>query len=291
MQERGAGNPRQQRRVLNRVPRPIAAPAEHGVGPVCAQQHADALKAPCDHGPAARDVNPFFAGITAEQRGHRKRKRDRESGVAEVQHRRMNHHLRILEEGIEAGTFGKPRDVHYARRIGGGHHVKRAGDEIIQREEKDLNTGERDADVGHQFRMLAAIQKQRQEDVDRQQPAPPEQGTFLPGPERREFVVERQGAVAVRGDVGEREIVGEEKILKRGDGEGDEAERRHSGIARAFRHQNAARDDAHDSGDERVHRCQEREKQRKRAEDVQTKSPGNLGFVRNTAAGGGRAGR
>src|SRR5208282_1026597 len=69
MQESGAGDPGHERSVLNRIPSPVAAPAEHGVGPMGAEKDADGLESPGDHGPAAGDVNPFLAGITAEEGG------------------------------------------------------------------------------------------------------------------------------------------------------------------------------------------------------------------------------
>ena len=40
MQEGGAGEPRHQRGVLDRIPSPVAAPAEHGIGPVRSQKNS-----------------------------------------------------------------------------------------------------------------------------------------------------------------------------------------------------------------------------------------------------------
>src|SRR5580704_49034 len=107
VQESGGGNPGKQRSIFHRVPRPVAAPTENRVGPVGAKKNADGLKAPGDHRPAARDVNPFFAGIAAEKRGERESERNRETGVAEVKHRRMDIHLRILKKWSEAFAVGQ----------------------------------------------------------------------------------------------------------------------------------------------------------------------------------------
>ena len=47
----GAGEPRQERRVLDRVPGPVAAPAEHLVGPPRAEHDADGQEAPGEQRP------------------------------------------------------------------------------------------------------------------------------------------------------------------------------------------------------------------------------------------------
>jgi len=55
-----------------------------------------------DHSPAARDMNPLLAGVAAKQRGKSKCKGNGESGVAEIEHGWMNHHLGVLEKRIQA---------------------------------------------------------------------------------------------------------------------------------------------------------------------------------------------
>ena len=165
------------------------------------------------------------------------------------------------------------RQVHHARGIGAGQHVKRAGDEIIQGQKECLHARKHDAHVRHQLRMLLAIQEQREENVDRKQQAPQQQRAFLSRPQSGEFVIKRQGAVAVRGHIGHRKIVGEEEIFKRGDGKGDQSEHRHAGVARALRQQSAARNDPRDPGDEGINGSQESEQQCERTENIQTDSP------------------
>src|SRR5258708_19157481 len=87
--------------MLYGVPAPVTAPAEHWIGPVRAQQNASGLKAPRDHRPFARQVNPFFAWITRQQRAQRKRKRNRKSRVAGIKIRRMNDHFGVLQKWIQ----------------------------------------------------------------------------------------------------------------------------------------------------------------------------------------------
>src|ERR1700730_10833714 len=102
MQEGRAGKPGHERRVFYRVPHPVAAPSEHGISPMRAKQDAYTLEAPGDHGPAASEVNPFFARIAAEQRGERESKRNGEARISGIKDRRMDHHLRILQQGLAA---------------------------------------------------------------------------------------------------------------------------------------------------------------------------------------------
>ena len=70
VQEGGADEPRHQRRVLDRIPGPEAAPADLDVGPVRAEQHADAEERPGGERPAARRDDPARVGLAGEQRGH-----------------------------------------------------------------------------------------------------------------------------------------------------------------------------------------------------------------------------
>ena len=124
-----------------------------------AQQNSHALEAPGDHGPAPGDVNPFLAGIAAEQRGQCKREWHGESGVAEVQHRRVNHHFRILQQRVQAVAVGNRSEAHHSARVHISQHAERAGHEIIQGEEKHLGPGQHHANVGHQLRMFFAVEK------------------------------------------------------------------------------------------------------------------------------------
>ena len=71
-----------------------------------AEKDSASEKSPRDHGPAAGDLNPLLARIAHDQRGQRERKWNRESDVAQVQHGRMNHHLRILQQRVEAVAVG-----------------------------------------------------------------------------------------------------------------------------------------------------------------------------------------
>ncbi len=65
VQERGRGEPRHQRGVLDRIPGVVAAPADLDVRPVRAEQLADAEERPGDERPAARGDDPALVGAAA----------------------------------------------------------------------------------------------------------------------------------------------------------------------------------------------------------------------------------
>ena len=218
MQEGGADEPRHERGVLDRVPSPVAAPSEHGVGPVRAEKNAAGEESPGDHGPAAGDVNPFFAGILHDQRAQREGEGDGESDVAEIEHGRMDDHLGILQKRIEAAAVGAQRAFQQAERVRG---------EVHQRQKENLHAGENDRRVGEEARIGLVAQAQ-DEAVSGEQQRPEEQRAFLAGPQRSELVRSGKIAVAVMKDVGDGEIVAEGGDDQRNGGEHDRIQtRRH----------------------------------------------------------------
>ncbi len=133
MQKRGADEPGHERRVFDRVPSPVPAPAQHSISPVCSEEDAASQQSPGDHGPAAGDVNPFVAGIPHDQRPEREGKGHGRSDVAEIEHRRMDDHLGILQKRIQAAAVRAQRALQQAERVGG---------EVHQREKKDLHASQ-----------------------------------------------------------------------------------------------------------------------------------------------------
>ena len=97
MQEGRPRQPRHQRSVLHRIPAPVTTPAQHRICPMRPQENAAGEKSPGHHRPAARDVDPLFTRIAHRERPQRKGEWHREPYIPEVQHRRMNHHLGILQ--------------------------------------------------------------------------------------------------------------------------------------------------------------------------------------------------
>ena len=272
VEKRGAGEPGEQRGVFDRVPAPVTAPAEHGVGPVRAENDSHGLKGPGDHGPAASDVNPFFAGIAADKRGEGEGERHAESGVAHIKIGRMDDHLGILEERVEAATIGEGSDLKQSAGAGSGERLERAGDEIVKRKKEKLDAGENHADVGHQLGMLAAIDEERGKRVAREQEAPEEQRAFLAGPKGGEFVKAGKVAAGMGHHVGHGEIIGEEKIDKAGGGEPDEDANGKARVARALEEEGMARENGRDAGADGVDGAQKGEKQSKTSEQIHNRS-------------------
>src|ERR1700757_1094519 len=94
MEEGGAGEPRKQGGIFNRVPAPVAAPTEDGVSPVRAKKNANGLETPGDHGPLAGKVNPLLTGIAGKESGKSKSERNSKAGVAGIEVWRMVDHFR-----------------------------------------------------------------------------------------------------------------------------------------------------------------------------------------------------
>ena len=84
-------------------------------------------KQPRHHRPSPRNVDPLLARIPHHQRAQRERKRHRKPHIPQVQHRRMDHHLRILQQRIqpEAILCHRPRLNRKRRRRKVQQHQER----------------------------------------------------------------------------------------------------------------------------------------------------------------------
>src|ERR1700687_4992321 len=102
MQKGSPREPRHEARVFNWIPSPITAPAEHGVSPVHSEEDSECEEKPGDHGPDTRNLDPFFAGVPHHQRTQGEGEWNGEAYIAQIEHRRMDDHLGILEERIQA---------------------------------------------------------------------------------------------------------------------------------------------------------------------------------------------
>ncbi len=224
MQEGCAGEPGHQRGVFDGIPAPVAAPAEHGVGPVHAEADAAGEEEPGDHRPTAGDGDPLLAGVAHHERAEREGEGHGEADVAEVEHRRMDDHLGILEERIEAEAVG----VQGAGRDGKGERGERE-----QEKEEDLDGREDRRRVGVEGD-VGLVAHAHHEAIGGEQPGPEEQRAFLSRPERGELVERGQGAVGVVEDVVDREVVGEGCPDEREGGAGDGDEAGDAGAARGL---------------------------------------------------------
>ena len=104
MNQRGADQPRHERRVLHRIPEPPAAPAELVVRPPAAERDADREKEPRERGPWPRPARPARIEAAFEHGGHRKGERHGEADVADVQHRRVHGEREVLQQRIQVAA-------------------------------------------------------------------------------------------------------------------------------------------------------------------------------------------
>ena len=105
--QRGADQPRHERRVLHRVPEPPAAPAQLVVGPPASRARCRGEEHPGHGGPRPRPARPRRIEPARQQCGDREGERHREADVAHVEHRRVDHHARVLQQRIEVAALGR----------------------------------------------------------------------------------------------------------------------------------------------------------------------------------------
>ena len=142
-------------------------------------------------------MDPFFAGIFHDERAQREGEGHGEPDVAEIKHGRVNHHLGILQQRIQAVTVGGNCSLH------DGERVRR---EVQQRQEEDLHARQNHRRVSEEARVGLVAQPQH-ESISGEQQRPEQQRTFLAGPQHGELIRTGQIAIAVVEDVGDGEIV------------------------------------------------------------------------------------
>ena len=109
MNQRGADQPRHERRVLNRIPEPPAAPAELVVSPQTSQRDAEGQKHPGDGGPWPRPARPGRVELAAESKPQSRKQTRRRSRHSPCRASADGHHRRILQQGIQIATVERRR--------------------------------------------------------------------------------------------------------------------------------------------------------------------------------------
>ncbi len=234
MQEGSPREPGQKRGVLDRVPTPVAAPAEHGVSPIAAQKNSETEEHPGDHGPTARGANPVVTKLPRDQRRHGKGEWDHHTDVAQVKHRRVNHHRVVLQKRIQPVAVRRAEGLH-PRGRSEREFLKRVGNEKHQRRKEDAGAHQHGNNVRHKLAVLRAVQQDCQGAVNRKQPRPEKQRPFLPCPQRRHFVICEKVAVGVLGNVGVVKVVGVDQVF-----EGEDSQRDHRRRKQARRAQRSS---------------------------------------------------
>ncbi|CAB4323602.1 unannotated protein [freshwater metagenome] len=136
MQICGTGEPGHEGSVLDGVPGPVTTPTQNLVTPPCAEDDADSEESPCDEGPATGGKQPALSHPTSDKCSDGEGERHGETHIAEIQHRRMERHERMVLQqwvGTRAVESGWRREV--AERIGRTSHQ-------VEEEERDEQHGE-----------------------------------------------------------------------------------------------------------------------------------------------------
>ena len=212
MDQRRADQPGHERCVLHRIPEPPAAPTQRVVRPAAAQRDADGEEAPRDGRPGPRPARPRRIEATAQQGRQREGKRHRKADIAHVEQRRMEHHPRILQEGIQVAAFGRRR------------HQPIEGVRRQQQEEQEADadqTHDREHARHHLLRQVAREQCHREAPAAQHQ-RPQEQRSLVRAPRRRDAILQRQFRIRICGDVLHREVVADERPREAAEGECDQ---------------------------------------------------------------------
>ena len=120
MEVRGRDEPRHDRRVLDRVPGPIAAPAQHRVRPPRARDDADAEQGPGHEREAPRRHQPAIAALAEDERRDRVGERDREQDVPEIKEWRVQGHEGMVLQQRVGAVAVEWHDLAPHEWIGGG---------------------------------------------------------------------------------------------------------------------------------------------------------------------------
>ena len=197
MQKRRPGQPGHQRGILHRVPSPVPPPPKHAISPVRSQKNPTRQKQPRHHRPAPRNVDPLLPRVPHHQRPQRKRKRHRKPHIPQVKHRRMDHHLRVLQQRIQPMPIRRQRP-----RL----NRKRRSCEIQQHQKEDLHPSQN----GRSKRRKPYIHpmpKTQHKPIRRQKPGPQHQRPFLPRPKRGKLVSRMKIPIRMLQNVRDREVI------------------------------------------------------------------------------------
>ena len=88
---------------------PGSAQADLDVGPVGAEELADAEERPGCQRPPPREHDPELVGAAGEQRRHPERERDRQPHVPEVERRVVGDHVGVLQARVEPDSVRRRR--------------------------------------------------------------------------------------------------------------------------------------------------------------------------------------
>ena len=217
MDQRGTEQPRHERGILHRVPGPVTAPAEFVVGPAAAQQDAGGEKAPGDQRPAADQAGPKLAAPPGNKCREGEGERHRKADVAEIEHRRVNHHARVLQQGIQVVAVGRNRHQPF----------EGIGQKQNQAEETDNQPALHRDDERQVLWIAPPAVPGDDQGIERQNPRPQVERAFMTAPERRDLIKERQQRVGMLRHVQHREITADKGMYQHQSAETRKREHQH----------------------------------------------------------------
>ena len=214
MQQRGASDPRHQRRILDWIPEPPAAPAKFVIGPVGAHRDAEREKHPGGKRPGPHPACPGRIDAAFDQRCDRERKGNREPDIAEIKQRRMHREADILQDRIEVAALER-RLRHTREGIGSGENEKL---------ERGRDPGLHAQHIGAQrsWKVSSEDRDHRAENGEDQRPE--QHRAFVVSPHAADLVDERLLRMRVLEHIGDREIGRDVKGGQRCKRERDEQE-------------------------------------------------------------------
>ena len=224
VEDRRWPQPRQERRVLDRVPRPEASPPEHLVRPPRTEHDPHRQKRPREQRPPAGGELPALADPARDERGDGEGEGDGETDEAQVQDGRVERHQRVvLQQDVGPEPLAGTAPATVREGVGGSGHE-------AEEERRDDQGDERRP--GHEWIAgLAPEPPHHGRDVAGQDEPPQQDRPGQRGPHPRDRVEQRCRPTVVGGHEGEREVVRDQRPLHghRGD------ERRRAGRARRTR--------------------------------------------------------
>ena len=142
-------------------------------------------------------MDPLLPRVPHHQRAQCKSKRHREPHISQVKHRRMDHHLRVLQQRIQSESVQRHRP-----RL----NRKRRSRKRQQQQKEHLDPGQNRSRERTQPN-VHTVPHPQDKSIRAQQPRPQQQGTFLSAPERRKLVRRIQLTIRMVQDVRHRVII------------------------------------------------------------------------------------
>lgn len=215
VQSRNAGDPGHETGRLDRIPSPVPAPAEFGVSPASAGQQSAGQRRQrkCEGDGRHPRATPADGGGRGEQ------SRNQESDQSAVEKRRVPHHRRVLENGLETEAVDRRCIQPFERRGGQGHDEPERGGDTCSEAEGPIP-------------VFPTRQSDRDDGGPAHQHGEQQQRAFRAGPHPGEAKEDREARTGVIGDVPQRPIVPGERQAEPDQGRGAEHKRRNEGSER-----------------------------------------------------------